>query len=617
MIGGVVLEDIGLEYVQAAIEHTIERHLRVDAEEPVDGGQPLGRGRSARGELGDLEELEDRGAPGVARMGACGGLHEYVCYAQEYAWLRGDGQAAMVLSMSRRFLWTLPLLLLPPGIAAGLVSNGEQEARRPNLLVLYGDDHATRAVGCYGSGLVETPHIDALAEGGVRFSRSFVTNSICGPSRAVFLTGAHSHKNGQKANPPGFRAGQPTFPPLLQEAGYRTAVLGKWHLPGDPVGFDDWELVGGSYYGPSFRSAEGREPSEGHCTELLTGKARAWLEARAEEALAGEAGRPWFLWVSYKATHRTWDPGPRQLELYRNTVFPEPASLFDDYAGRSPGAAASQMRISTDLFPAYDLKLPVTGEGILDSRPTQLRSRMTEEERKVWDATYGPENAAFAEAELEGEDLVRWNYQRYMRDYLRCVAGIDESVGSLVGALEELDLAKDTVVVYTSDQGFFLGEHGWYDKRWMYEPAFATPLVVAGAGIASGREEGALVQNLDLAPTLLHLAGLGAPETMQGESLVPFLRGGTPFRWRDAVYYRYWQRDSGRTSHTVAPHWGIRTARHKLLYVPDFDFWELYDLEADPEEVHNLAGDPDHADLQESLTRRLGELREQYGDEDL
>ena len=492
-------------------------------------------------------------------------------------------------SLGSALLWGLPTL-------AG---------DRPNLLVVYSDDHAQAAVGCYDSKLCETPHIDALAARGTRFTRSFVTNSICGPARAVFLTGLHSHANGQTTNSAGLREDLPQLGELLQAAGYQTGVIGKWHLPRKPRGFDHWSLARGSFYTTSFETAQGTRPEVGHSTDLITDQAIEWMG----EQVGGE--QPFFLWVNYHASHRVWDPSPEHLGLYRDGDLPEPATLFDDYAGRTPAAEATQMRIARDLFPAYDLKLPVTGEGILDDAAINRRKGMTAEHRALWDSFYGPENEAFLEAKLAGDDLVRWKYQRYIKDYLRSVAGIDAGLGRILASLAERGLSESTIVVYTSDQGFFLGEHGWYDKRWMYEPAFATPLVVAGPGITTGEVDD-LVQNLDLAPTLLDLAGANVPAHMQGVSLGQLLAGEAVEGWRDAVYYEYHQRDSGRISHTVAPHYGVRTDRYKLLYVPDHDQWELYDLAQDPHEIQNLAGNSEYAGLQRMLTARLAELRERY-----
>ncbi len=484
------------------------------------------------------------------------------------------------------------------------------ERKRPNIVFVYSDDHAERAVGAYGSPLVETPHIDRLASGGLRFTNSFVANSICGPARATVLTGLHSHLNGKMANPDGFRDDLPTFATLLQKAGYRTAMIGKWHLPTKPRGFDHWAIAHGGYYNLDIETADGRSRREGYTTEILTEEALAWIEKQR----AGE--RPFVLWLNHAAVHRTWMPGPRYLTRHDERSIPEPATLFDDYAGRSRGAADAQMRIARDLFPAYDLKLPASGEGILDRNATGMLNRLTEAQRAAWESAYGPKNRAFTEAELEGDELVRWKYQRYIKDYLRCVSAVDDSVGRLLDYLDRTGLADNTIFIYSSDQGFFLGEHGWYDKRWMYEPSLRTPLIVRAPGVTpAGRTCDALVQNIDLAPTLLEMGGVDVPESMQGRSLAPWLHGEVPAEWREAVYYHYHQRDSGRTSHTVARHVGIRTDRYKLMYLYDLGDWELYDLQHDPDEMHNLASLEDHAELLAELRQKLRGLIAQYRDE--
>ena len=501
-------------------------------------------------------------------------------------------------------------LLFASALPAAQTEADPPARKRPNILFLYADDHAEAAISACGGELVETPHIDALAAQGLRFTQSFVANSICGPARACVMSGLHSHANGMTTNRTRMPAELPTFPALLSGSGYHTAMVGKWHTGGDPVMFEDWTVIEGRYYRPTFRTAEGREERPGHSTALIADEALRWL---AEER---DPERPFCLWVCFKAAHRAWEPAPEYVGLFDDVDMPEPATLFDDYAGRSPAAAAAQMRIARDLFPAYDLKLPITGEGILDGAARDMRARMTEEERAVWEAAYGPRNEAFAAAGLDGDALTRWKYQRYVKDYLRCVAGLDAAVGRLSAWLDESGLADDTIVVYSSDQGFFLGEHGWYDKRWIYEPSLRTPLIVRWPGVtAPGSTSDALVQNIDLAPTFLDVAGVEAPEGLHGASLAPLFAGETPERWRDAIYYHYQQRDSGRTTHTVAPHLGLRTASHKLVYVYDHDAWELYDLARDPHEVENRAGDEAYAELQRQLTERLRGLVRRYEDE--
>jgi arylsulfatase A-like enzyme len=485
----------------------------------------------------------------------------------------------------------------------------ETVARRPNIVFIYADDHAQHAISAYGSKINQTPHIDRLAAQGMRFTQSFVANSICAPSRATILTGLHSHLHGQMTNGPGFRDDLPTFPELLRRAGYQTAMIGKWHLSVDPSGFDYWRCAEGSYYGTAFKTPAGPIQNTGYCSDIITDEALNWMATKRDRS------RPFMLWLCHKAAHRTWEPPTRYLTKYDDLTIPEPPTLFDDYAGRSRAAADAQMRISRDLFPAYDLKLPITGEGLLDERAAQMRARMSPEERRAWEQAYGPKNEAFAKSNLEGAALVRWKYQRYIKDYLRCVASLDDSVGRVLEFLEKSALDKNTVVIYSSDQGFFLGEHGWYDKRWMYEESLRTPLIVRWPAVTRpGATCDKLVQNLDMAPTILEMAGVGAPGTMQGRSLISLLKGEDAGDWRDAIYYHYHQKDSGRTAHTVARHYGVRTRRHKLMYIYDYGDWELYDLEADPGEVKNVYGDSAYVAVRDRLKDRLRALRLHYRD---
>ncbi len=507
-------------------------------------------------------------------------------------------------NMKNRIVSCLVALLASSGLASTAPADD-----RPNIVFVYADDHAQHAVGAYGSRINRTPNIDRLAEEGMRFTETFVANSICGPARATILSGLHSHRNGKMTNRAGFKDDLPTFAKLMQAAGYQTAMVGKWHISPDPNGFDHWAIARGGYYNLSLVTAEGPTKHEGYTTDIITEEALRWIGERDPE-------RPFLVWISHTATHRTWEPATRHLRNYEGQEIPEPPTLFDDYEGKSPGAAAAQMRVSRDLFPAYDLKLPVTGEGILDGSRTGKLNRLTPAQREAWDAAYGPRNEAFAAAGLEGDALVRWNYQRYIKDYLRCVDALDESVGQVLAFLEVHGLAENTVVIYSSDQGFFLGDHGWYDKRWMYEESLRTPLIVRWPGVtAPGSTCASLVQNLDMAPTFLQLAGLEIPASMQGLSLEPLLRGEQPPEWRDSIYYHYHQQDSGRTAHTVARHYGIRTARHKLIHVYDHEAWELYDLERDPFEIENRYGDPAYAEVVGELKRELKGLRASFGDD--
>ncbi len=487
---------------------------------------------------------------------------------------------------------------------------------RPNILFIFADDHATQAIGAYGSVINETPNIDRLAAEGVLFRNSFCGNSICAPSRATVLTGLHSAANGVLQNGNTFDGSQPTFPKELQAAGYNTALIGKWHLAGDPTGFDYWRVLPGQgqYYNPDFRTPEGEVRIAGHVTELTTDLALDWLETVHDD------DAPFLLMCQHKAPHRSWMPGPDELGLYRDADLPEPPTLFDDYTGRSGPAADQEMEIARHLTKHYDLKLDLPEEISAlegpDSWVKGMRARLSEKQLAAWDAAYAAENAAFAADPPTGDDLVRWKYQRYVKNYLRCVAGVDRSVGRMLDWLaDHPKIAANTVVVYSSDQGFYLGEHGWYDKRWMYEESLAMPLIVRWPGNGTpGREVTSFVQNIDYAPTFLELAGVDTDRPLHGQSLVPLLRGETPDDWRDAIYYRYTE---SRATHRVAAHVGVRTDRYKLMHFhePEWDSWELYDLETDPLELHSVADDPEYAEIRSGLERRLRELQAEYGEE--
>lgn len=490
---------------------------------------------------------------------------------------------------------SLPFAAALFGALAGCV--GPSTAPRapappPNMVFIMADDHAWQAISAYGSDRNETPHIDRLASEGMRFDRAFVTNSICAPSRAVILTGLHSHLNGVLTNREAFDGSQATFPKLLGEAGYERAMIGKWHLKSLPTGFDHYEVLKGQgpYYNPPMvRNGEEVE-HEGYTTDVITDLTLDWLRD-------GRGDGPFLLMMHHKAPHRNWMPGPDRLTDFDGADLPEPATLFDDWSDNASPARAQEMTIARHLTP-HDLKL------------TPQR-RLNEAQRAAWDAAYGPKNEAFAEASLEGEALVRWKYQRYAKDYLRCVQSIDDSVGRVLAELEALGLAENTVVVYTSDQGWFLGEHGWYDKRWMYEESFRTPLLVRWPGrVEPGSVCGAMVQNLDFAPTFLDLAGAETPPGMQGRSMAPLLLGKAPAGWRDSVYYHYYEHPG---VHNVARHEGVRTARHKLISFYDTGEWELYDLEADPDELTNIHGKPGTEGVTARLRAELARLREAYG----
>ncbi|MGH8825567.1 MAG: sulfatase family protein [Jiangellaceae bacterium] len=461
--------------------------------------------------------------------------------------------------------------------------------RPPNVLLITADDHAAAAIGCYGSRVNRTPQIDRIATEGMRFDRAACTNSLCSPSRATMLTGTHSHVNGVTTLSTPFDARQPAFPALLQEAGYRTGLVGKWHLGHgghhDPRGFDHWEVLPdqGDYHDPAFLTKGGSHVRHGYATDVITDLALAWLDSARDDP------RPWCLLVQHKAPHRPWVPAPRHAHWYEDADFALPQTFFDDYGHRASAAREARMRIDRDLWPA-DLKEPV------------------------------PDG-------LVGAARSRWMYRRFLTDYLRCVAAVDENVGRLLDRLDQQGASRDTVVVYTSDQGFFLGEHGWFDKRFMFAESLRIPLLVRyPAEVAAGSMCDEIVLTVDLAPTFLDLAGASVPARMQGRSIRELLRGKHPADWRRVGYYRYWEHLDG--IHRVGAHCGIWTRKHKLVHyygdgrgqpgasnerrTPE---WELFDLERDPHEMHSVYDDPAYAAAADRMRGELARQIRQVGDE--
>lgn len=493
-----------------------------------------------------------------------------------------------------------------------------EEPARPNILFIFSDDHAYQAISAYGSKINETPNIDRIANAGIRFDRAVVTNSICAPSRAVILTGKYSHVNGVPDNRAQFDGSQQTFPKLLQGAGYQTAIFGKWHLKTAPTGFDAWEVLPGqgAYYNPDMRfiestgsdgtQVEGKRQHEGYTTDIITDLALDWLRG------GRDTEKPFMMMLQHKAPHRNWMPGPDHLAMYDGEDIWEPPTLFDDYAGRASPAANQRMEIDRHMVLTADNKVPadLVPGGIEDTykqRWERIYNHLTDEQKAAWDAAYGPKNQEFFEAKLTGEDLVRWKYQRYIKDYLRSIASVDDNIGRVLDYLDESGLAENTVVIYNSDQGFYLGEHGWFDKRWMYEESFRSPLVARWPGVTpAGSSSSKIVANVDFAETFLDIAGVPVPDDMHGQSLVPFLKGEEPTEWRESFYYHYYE---SQVAHGVPEHYGVATERYKLIRYPETDEWELFDLETDPQELKSLYGVEALAEVQTELEAELSRLR--------
>jgi len=507
------------------------------------------------------------------------------------------------------------LILLIVGLA--FFSCEEPSHQPPNIIFIMSDDHAFQAISAYDDHLIKTPNIDRLAEEGMRFDRAYVTNSICSPSRAVILTGQHSHINGVRDNIAVFDSTRQTFPKLLQEAGYETGIVGKWHLKSQPTGFNCWKVLPdqGDYYQPDFRTADGVVTEQGYATDIITDLAIDFLESK----LGSQT--PFLLMCLHKAPHREWMPAQKYLDEFMNQPIPLPQSLFDDYENRGTAAREAEMRIKEHMGLSNDNK--IKPENLEKLGVTEFMDwytwaynknymRMTDEEKQNWEKIYGPINDEFMNNKHQGDSLTLWKYRRYMEDYLACIKSVDDNVGRLLDYLDETGLAENTIVVYTSDQGFYLGEHGWFDKRFMYEESYRTPLLVRWPGkIKPGSVNKNLVQNLDFAETFLDAAGVDIPLDMQGESLLPLFAGKND-GWRDALYYHYYEYPG---IHAVKRHYGISTNRYKLIhFYYDIDEWELYDLEKDPQEMKNVVDEPEYLEVKEKLMNRLAELRKEYGD---
>jgi arylsulfatase A-like enzyme len=511
------------------------------------------------------------------------------------------------------------------------------ETKRPNIILILTDDHTTQAMSCYGSKLVQTPNLDRIANEGMRFDNCYVSNAISGPSRACILTGKMSHINGFTDNSQTFDGSQETFPKLLQKNGYETAMIGKWHLNSLPEGFDFWSiLIGqGEYYAPDFIENGVQIREKGYVTDIITDKAINFIKNH-------DADKPFALLYYHKAPHRNWMPAQRHLGIYDNTVFPEPETLVDDYSGLGTAAKEQLMEIGRDMWFDWDLKIATPDElnvayedlrgedanksdveraNKAETGIVQLRAaydRMTAEEKENWNKAYRPRIDEFRSKKMPEKEILSWKYQQYMRDYLATALAVDENVGRLLKYLEDTGELDNTIIIYSSDQGFFIGEHGWFDKRFMYEESQRTPLLIRYPKcIKAGSMTSALSMNIDFAPTLLDYAHVPVPKEMQGCSLKPILEneGKTPQDWRKAVYYHYYEYPSW---HSVKRHYGIRTDRYKLIhFYNDIDEWELYDLQGRTTERKNVINDPAYVTVKKEMMQLLDEARKEYKDTSL
>ena len=490
--------------------------------------------------------------------------------------------------------------------------------KQPNILFIFTDDHALSAISAYEgryAKIAPTPNIDRIAKEGAIFRNSFCANSLCGPSRACILTGKHSHINGFLSN-----SGKPldqsqwTVSKALKKSGYSTAIIGKWHLESHPQGFDYIDIYNGQgeYYNPVFIGTDrSKKKVHGYSTDIVTEKAIAWLDRR-------DKTKPFFLMCQHKAPHRNWAPALRHLDAFNGVHIPEPETLFDDYSNRSSALKRNKMEIDRDFSWSYDLRLrkdEVKGvklPGNFHYGPKQYK-RMDAAQRKAWNAHFGPLNKQFIKEFKAGKyknhkDLVRWRYQRFLRMYLATVKGVDESVGTLLKYLDDHGLAENTVVIYSSDQGFYLGEHGWFDKRWMFETSLKMPFLIRWPGVIKpGSKPDAMIQNIDYAPTFMEIAGGTVPPEVQGKSIVPILKDPTK-EIRKSIYYAYYENGG----HGVPRHSGVRTKRYKLFYLPNTQEWQMFDLVKDPHEMKDLSKNPEYAPIKKKLMTELERLKKLY-----
>jgi arylsulfatase A-like enzyme len=514
------------------------------------------------------------------------------------------------MDMREKKLQTVLLVFL--SILLFTACQEEKKVQPPNIVFIMSDDHAYQAISAYGHALNKTPNIDRIANEGALFTHGYVTNSICAPSRAVMLTGKHSFVNGKVDNLQEFDWNQDNFAKQLQKAGYETAMIGKIHIDGLPQGFDYSNVLPGQgqYYNPDFIENGVKKQYHGYCTQITTDIALDWLDTKRDKS------KPFLMLYHQKAPHRTWMPEKKYLKLFENTTFMPPANFFDNYENR-PVAAEHEMGIFEHMDLVYDLKM-LDKEEQLQTKyrrfAQNMYNRMDSAQREAWDAHYDPIIEEFKSMQLEGEELALWKFNRYMRDYLSTIQSVDDGVGEVLNYLDEQGLAENTIVVYTSDQGFYLGEHGWFDKRFMYEESFRTPILMRyPKEIKAGTVVDELIQNLDFAPTFLDFANTNIPKEIQGESFRNIVNGKSD-KWRDAIYYTYYEYPG---EHNVQRHHGVRTDRYKLIhFYYDSDTWELYDLELDPSEMNNVYEDPAYEEAREKMHLKLNEIRQKYGDSD-
>lgn len=476
--------------------------------------------------------------------------------------------------------------------------------QKPNILIIVSDDHAYQAIGAYGSKIAKTPNIDRIASEGAIFNSAYVTNSICGPSRAVILSGKYSHKNGFKDNVNyKFDGSQDTFVKQLQTGGYQTAWIGKWHLETTPQGFNYYKILPGQgqYYNPDFINMDGNtENIPGYVSNVIEDEAEKFLDSR-------DKNKPFCLVIGHKATHRNWIPDTCDMGMYDKVTFPLPHNFYDNYNNRA-AAKVQDMTIGKTFRMSYDLKMLSFNKEL---EPTI--SRMNADQRAKFDAYYQPIESDLKTRNLTGNDLTEWKFQRYMRDYYSTATSLDRNIGRTLDYLDQHDLSKNTIVIYMSDQGFFLGEHGWFDKRWIYEESFRTPMIIRYPGVIKpGTKSNDFVLNMDIAPAMLDAAGLTIPKDIQGESFLPLVNGQGE-KGRDAIYYHYYE----NAEHSVSPHFGIKTKRYKLIrFYTRVNGWELYDLQKDPHEMNNIFGKKGYEKLTANLKNQLKGLIDKYEDTD-